>query len=345
MELCLKLLIFPYAKVRKKTTAYCNLDLYSQYLLVNPRNRGCTKLSESLGTMSHDSVLNFLVREEYTPSDLFERVQSLCVLSGGTLSVDDSIWDKPYSKPAHNELIGKHYSGKHHRSVQGICLVTLFYTDTLGVRLPVNYRIYQQEGEKTKNELFRAMLDEVLDWGLAPQLITGDAWYASKENLAWIRRKELDACFGIEKDRLVSIEKGNFEQVCKMEIAQEGNLVYLKNFDFVTVFRKEQAKKVRHYIYYHYYKRGEDKPLKASRKSFEDAHKQHWNIEEFHRAKKQLCNAENFLVRRKSAVKTHIFAVYWAFVNLEEMVKNKVIRNWYQFRNQIQSKFIKINLT
>ncbi len=35
-----------------------------------PQNRGCSKLSSD-ESMSHDSVLNFLVREDYTPYDLF----------------------------------------------------------------------------------------------------------------------------------------------------------------------------------------------------------------------------------------------------------------------------------
>jgi hypothetical protein len=59
--------------------------------------------------MSHDSVLNFLLREDYCPADLFARVSVTLDLVGGTLSVDDSIWDKPYSNPALNALIGRHY--------------------------------------------------------------------------------------------------------------------------------------------------------------------------------------------------------------------------------------------
>jgi hypothetical protein len=41
--------------------------------------------------ISHDSVNRFLHREAYTPLDLFEEVN----LKGGTLSVDDTVLDKP----------------------------------------------------------------------------------------------------------------------------------------------------------------------------------------------------------------------------------------------------------
>ena len=101
--------------------------------------------------MSHDRVLNFLVRESYVPFDLFERVKTMLNLAGGTLSVDDSVLDKPYSNPAVQELIGRHYSGKHHKTVQGICLVTLFYTDVSGgVFLSIIGFINREEiGQKT----------------------------------------------------------------------------------------------------------------------------------------------------------------------------------------------------
>ncbi len=85
--------------------------------------------------------------------------------------------------------------------------------------------------------------------------------------------------------------------------------------------------------------------MKATLAEFEKAHGEHWHIEMFHRAVKQLCNAEHFLVRRSCAVKTHIFSVYWAFIALEEKVVNKLIDNWYQFRDRIQTQLIKVNLT
>ena len=294
--------------------------------------------------MSHDRVLNFLVRESYVPFDLFERVKTMLNLAGGTLSVDDSVLDKPYSNPAVQELIGRHYSGKHHKTVQGICLVTLFYTDVSGGRVPVNYRIYQQGGNRTKNDLFGQMLAEVLDWGVSPALVTGDSWYASKQNLSQIRRYGLDAFFAIEKARLISTQKGGYQQVGQAEIDENGVETHLRGFDFVTVLRKEQTNKDRHYIYYHHVPKGE-KSKKATPEEFEKAHQEHWNVEQFHRAIKQLCNAENFLVRRINAVKNHLFSVYWAFVSLEQKVQDKLIKNWYQLRENLQLQAIRFNLT
>lgn len=68
----------------------------------------------------------------------FLRSRELLVLSGGTLSCDDSILEKSYRDVSKNKLLGYHYSGKYHKAIKGLYLVTLFYTDTQGCRLPVN---------------------------------------------------------------------------------------------------------------------------------------------------------------------------------------------------------------
>ncbi|ELS32247.1 transposase IS4 family protein [Pseudanabaena biceps PCC 7429] len=43
------------------------------------------------------------------------------------------------------------------------------------------------------------MLAEVIAWGLKPAFVTGDSWYASAENLEYIKHYELGFLFGIEK--------------------------------------------------------------------------------------------------------------------------------------------------
>ena len=48
--------------------------------------------------ISHDSVNLFLLRENYTPQDLFNEVKDELILEGGVVSVDDSELDIPYSE-------------------------------------------------------------------------------------------------------------------------------------------------------------------------------------------------------------------------------------------------------
>ncbi|TMO73499.1 IS701 family transposase, partial [Pseudoalteromonas sp. S3776] len=99
------------------------------FLISEPKSSTCTRLAEVTG-ISHDSANRFLHREDYQPKDMFdEAIQDLCPV-GGTLSVDDSVLDKPYSNSV--ALVSHFWSGKHHRVVKGINLVTLYYTDPTG---------------------------------------------------------------------------------------------------------------------------------------------------------------------------------------------------------------------
>lgn len=111
-------------------------------------------------------VNRFLLRERYEPKDLFDEVQPHINLIGGTLSGDDTVIDKPYSDPSLTELIGYFWSGKHHRVVKGVQLITLYYTEDSGKSVPVNYRIYNKQDGKTKNDYLREMITEVLTKGI-----------------------------------------------------------------------------------------------------------------------------------------------------------------------------------
>ena len=88
-----------------------------------PNYVSCSRLGELMG-ISHDSVNRFLNRETYDGKDLFNEVKALFNLEGGTLSVDDSVLDKPYAN--YISLVGYFWSGKHHASVRGINLVTMY---------------------------------------------------------------------------------------------------------------------------------------------------------------------------------------------------------------------------
>lgn len=174
-------------------------------MLTEPKYAGCTRLAEILDDLSHDSVNRFLLRERYEPKDLFDELKPRIQLVGGTLSCDDTVIDKPYSHPKLTELIGYFWSGKHHRIVKGLHLITLYYTDPSSKSVPVNYRIYDKREGKTKNDYLREMITEVLVWGLQPTTVTGDAWYSSRENLKFLKNQGLGFLMGIAKNRKVSL--------------------------------------------------------------------------------------------------------------------------------------------
>ena len=90
---------------------------------------------------SHDSINRFLEREQFETKDLLNEEKYSIELVGGILSVDDSIFDKPYMNPNKAALIGHYWSGKHKRIVKDTNPIPLFYMNINGVSVPVNDRL------------------------------------------------------------------------------------------------------------------------------------------------------------------------------------------------------------
>ena len=247
--------------------------MYIGFLLSEPKQASCCRLGEVM-SISHDSVNRFLNRESYTGRDLYNEASPTLNLKGGTLSVDDSVLDKPYSQ--YMAFVSHFWSGKHHRTVKGINLVTLYYTDTQGKHQPVNFRVVDKTEGKTKNDYFLDMLAEVLSWGLDPDFVTGDSWYSCVKNLKRIRNHQIGLLFALESNRLVSIEKGTWAQVRQLEVPEEGLVVWLKNFGYVKLFRTKLKDQLRHYISA---LPNDDQTKSFGNKAFSEQHDRHWQIE------------------------------------------------------------------
>lgn len=310
------------------------LPIYMGFLMSEPKSTTCTRLSEVMG-VSHDSANRFLLREAYEPKDLFNEAKGLLNLVGGTVSIDDTVLDKPYSHKM--DLVGYFWSGKHHRAVKGINLITLYYTDPQGRHLPVNYRVYDKAENKSKNDYFQEMLAEVLAWGLRPDCVTGDSWYSCEKNLKTVKNNGLGFMFGVENNRTVSTEKGTWVQVQKLDIPEEGLIVWLRDFGQVKVFRTQLKNQVRHYAVY---LPNVDADATFQQSDFQKLHGQHWKIEEYHRAIKQVCNIERFQVRTKGAILNHLFASLCSFVHLQLMRITDLISNSYQFKRELYTNVV-----
>ena len=315
-------------------SAQCTLPMYMGFLMSESKSPTCTRLGDVMG-VSHGSVNRFLLRESYGPRDLFNEAHRLLNPVGGTLNVDDSTLDKPYSR--HMALVGHFWSGKHHRVVKGINLITLYYTDPQGRSLPVNYRVYDKCEDKTKNDYFQEMLAEVLAWGLKPAFVTGDSWYAGVKNLKTVKKHRMGFLFAIESNRTVSLEKGTWTQVQQLEIANTGLKVWLRDFGEVKLFRTWLKDQPRHSIvwlpessdYEHF---GMD--------DFQKLHAQHWKIEQYHRVIKQACSIEKFQVRNKTPILNHIFAALCGYTHLQKMQFDDLIRNAYHWKQGLYQEVV-----
>lgn len=303
--------------------------MYIGFLLSEPKQANCSRLGEVM-SISHDSVNRFLNRESYTGRDLYDEASPALNLKGGTLSVDDSVLDKPYSQ--YMALVGYFWSGKHHRAVKGINLVTLYYTDIQGKHQPVNFRVVDKAEGKTKNDYFQDMLAEVSEWGIEPAFVTGDSWYSGVDNLKLVKKHQIGLLFALESNRLVSVEKGSWVQVRQLDIPADGLVVWLKNFGYAKLFRTQLKDQLRHYISA---LPSEEQTATFDRNAFAEQHARHWQIEQYHRAIKQVCNIERFQVRSKTAIKNHLFAAICGFVQLQKLSFAAVINNCYSMQRNL----------
>jgi len=100
-------------------------DDYIDFLIATPKASSATEAArvqpDKPRPPAHDAFTRLLHRLEPDADTLWGEAQTQVILNDGVLVLDDSVLDKPYAR--HIELVGRHWSGKHHRVVQGIDLV------------------------------------------------------------------------------------------------------------------------------------------------------------------------------------------------------------------------------
>ena len=72
--------------ITRPSTGRCTMPLYISFLLSEPHYSSACRLAK-LMNISYDSVNRFLLRESFTPKDLFDQAKSQLTLEGGVVSV------------------------------------------------------------------------------------------------------------------------------------------------------------------------------------------------------------------------------------------------------------------
>ena len=120
----------------------------------------------------------------------------------------------------------------------------------------------------------------------------------------------------------------------------------MREFGFIKVFRTTLKNEHRHYALY---LADETQFDLIKRSDFNDIHDKHWQIEQYHRAIKQVCHIEHSQVRAKQGVRNHIFAALSGYVYLQKMCLSELMVNIYALHrdlfNPIISQFIEISAT
>jgi putative transposase len=285
-------------------------DDYIDFLIATPKACTATEAArvqpERPRRPAHDAFTRLLQRLEPDPSALWLEVQPQVHLTEGVLVLDDSTLDKPYAKAI--ELVGRHWSGKHHAVVQGINLVSLLWTD--GDRhLPCDYRLVHKSDGLTKNDHFRALVCAARDRGFRPRCVLFDGWYSGLENLKVLRGFGWLWLTRLKSNRLVNRERQGTRALRDTDLAATGTEVWLPGYGLVKVFKivapdGDIA----------YWATSDLTMIDLTRQQFAEFS---WTIENYHRGIKQCTEIEGCQARSARAQRNHIGWAIRAFLRLE----------------------------
>src|SRR5205823_3690785 len=215
----------------------CSDDDYINFLIATPRSVSATEAAKVQGdeeqAPAHDAFTRLLHRLEPDAATLWAEAKSQVSLHQGILVIDDSTLDKPYARKM--ALVVRHWSGKHHRVVSGINLITLLWTD--GDRhVPCDYRIFdKQKDSLTKNDHFSAMVKAAHARGFRPACVVFDSWYSGLENLKLIRSFGWIWLTRLKSNRKVNPDWTGLRAVSEVEIGAAGRVVWLEGYGLVRV--------------------------------------------------------------------------------------------------------------
>ena len=165
------------------------------------------------------------------------------------------------------------------------------------------------------------MVTESRARGMQPTMVLFDSWYASLENLKFLRDSaKLPWLTRFAANRMVSTNHHN-APISGVEIPVFGQVVHLRGYGFIRVFRTKNSDGE-----LQYWATSNLDMTERERTAFE---KQGWGIEIYHRGLKQCCNVERCQARRTPAQWGHIQLSLRAFLRLEaHRLRTNV--SWYE---------------
>jgi putative transposase len=310
----------------------CHDEDYINFLIAAQRQFTCTEAARSQPSdgdapvtipPAHDSFTRFLQRLPPDTEALWNEARRLIdpKREGGVLIVDDSTLDKPYAEKM--DYVTHHWSGKHHRVVKGINLITTLWSDGTSL-VPCDFRLYNASIDGlTKNDHFQNMLLKAKnERKMQSSYVLFDSWYSSLENLKLLR-DELSWHFftRLKENRKVNPGRTWNQSIKDVEIPPEGKVVHLRGYGMIKVFKTVSTKGDVEYWATDDLEMNEVKSHELSSTS--------WGIEEYHRGIKQCCGVERAQVRNARAILSHIQMSIRAFIRLE-LHRLTTGMSWYE---------------
>jgi len=285
---------------------YIHFLVAAQKVFSNTEAAKCHPQARNNGP-AHDAYTRLLHRCQSDGETLWQEVKECISLEGGMLILDDSTLDKQYARVM--ELVTRHWSGKHHRVVMGINLISLLWTSGHN-HWPCDFRIYDKLNDGlNKNDHFVDMLNTAAKRGFKPELVAFDSWYSSLENLKMVRSKKWHWLTRLKSNRLVDPDGSGNRPISEILISRDGTIVHLKGYGFIKVFKIVA-------------KNGDIEfwstdILNMTIWQCAEYAEYSWQIEVYHHDLKQYCGVERAQHRSGVAQRNHIGLAIRAFLRLE----------------------------
>jgi hypothetical protein len=171
--------------------------------------------------------------------------------------------------------------------------------------------------ERNKNEMMRDTINRTIQKHVKFGSILADSWFASAENMRFIKKKGKTFIFEIKDNRLAAASEQEGEQGCfirrdRMEIPDEVPVpVYLKDLKFAVILYKQVFKNkdgsagVRYLV-------NNDETMSGDR--FKTLSKKRWSVEVYHESIKQNTSRGSSPAHTERTQSNHIFASIYAYV-------------------------------
>ena len=297
----------------------CRPADYIAYQIASPDRYTCTEAArcppEGARVPAHDACTRLWQRQPGDTAALWQEAQQWVPWQGGVLVGDDTSLDKPYAREI--ELVTWHGSGKHHRVVRGINLVSLVWSDGTA-RIPCDFRVYDKPvGGQTKHEPFRDMVTAAHSRGLRPAYVLCDSGLDHLKHLrqwgyAWLTR--------LKSHRQVDPDRSGHVAIRALAIPPQERQVHLWGYGFVRVFRTVADNGRAEY--------GASRDLDLTPNRRQELALPAWAIEDCHRVLQQCCGVERAQVRSARAQIAPMGFALRAFLRLEYH-RLRTGLNWY----------------
>ena len=314
------------------------LDLYVDYLISSfgaTTAKGLSNLFD--GELSHDKITRLLASPAQTAANLWLLVKPLVrqvESEDGVLIIDDSISHKPFTDE--NEIICWHYDHTTGRTVKGINFITALYhcqkaSLPVGVQLIAKTEHYTdpKDGKEKrrspvgKNQYCRELIAQAVHNQIRFQYILTDVWFASAENMCFIRHEvDKHLVMPLKTNRKVALssqdkQAGKYVKIETLSLEKDTTReIYLEGVDFPLllvkpVFVNEDGSTGILYLV--------TSDTNLTYTQITTIYRKRWNVECYHKSLKQNAALEKSPTQTLTTQTNHFFASLYAYIRLETL--------------------------